>query len=575
MIIDAPTGGTVERPRHRGSRIVGRATSLSALSLPIGLVALLLLSSCRNREGNPPFPEPDHDVLGIPGSGYMPGNPAREAPGERHRGGQLRVQLLMPRTLDPLTSTYEHESCMINQIFDGLVELDSNLRPNPALASYWEVDPDNLTYTFDLRPDARFHHGRPVTSMDFVYTFERVLHQPPGQGAGQDLLLVLRGARAFMDGTADTVIGIRAPGPLVLVLELEHPVANYPTLLAEHALHVVPGDVIESIGSDAFGRSPVGTGPFRFRSWDKKQIILERNEDYFGGAPALDEVIFDLGQIDLETATDSIERGEIDLLPYAPQNEDNLANQAVLHNWDNNIVYLAFDVTREPLNDPRIRRAIALAIDRSTLATIEGLILEPSRSLIPRGLFGHSLDATAPAYDPDEARRLLAEAGHPDGEGLWPIDLWTALPSGIEDRIRDDLHAVGIGTRMRVTHYSRLEKAKDEGRVSMWILPFSFHLADGPHMLRRLFHSEGTYNTFHYVNPELDHMMETGEQLLDSLKRFEMFEKAQKMILADLPVAPLLMSRSTFAVRRTVRGLSPGPFGLGSLRLEEVWLSEP
>ncbi len=505
-----------------------------------------------------------------PSPAVTPSAPETEQP---THGGSFRMKLPSPLTLDPASISYEHETFVIRQIFDGLVELDAQHRPNPALASYWTVEDDYTRYTFHLRTDVRFHHGRKVTAEDFIYTFERVLVGDRTESTGRDLLLHIKGAREFVNGTAETIKGLTTDGEGVLILQLSHPVANYPSLLADDSLRVVPIEVIESVGDLEFGRRPIGTGPYVFGEWNRSELVLLRNDNYYGSPSYLAEVRIDLTLQPEEDLPHKLSSGEVHFCEINSDQAKRLDQGVTTYTADNAIIYLGFNGAKDQVNDPLIRQAIAHGIDRQRLLDDDSDTLEPVTSLIPRGLFGHSLKSKSPTYDPAKVAQLLSEAGYPEGKGLWPIDLWSPSHTKIEDEIRACLKELDIKCQFKVVHFGRLQRFIAEGRASMFILSFAFHIPDGAQVLRRLFHTDGGYNTFSYSNPAVDELMEKGEQVHNSKERFGYFEEVQKILLEDLPVIPLLKSRVIYGVGEEVHGLSPGPFGLSSLNLEKVWIS--
>jgi ABC-type oligopeptide transport system substrate-binding subunit len=445
----------------------------------------------------------------------------------------------------------------------------------PALASYWERDEDGRTYTFFLRENARFQHGRAVTAGDFVYSFKRVLRMRRGLVQGTDLLLYLEGAEEFASGASEEVPGLRAPQDHVLVLELSEPVANYPTLLGEAGLSVVPEDVVEKMGAEGFARSPVGTGPFMFESWSREKLVLKRNPDYFLGQAHLESITFDLDESVYRDAVAGLKQGSLDIAPLDPITRNQVLDPGIVrHRWENNIYYLAFNMKSEVVSDPRIRKAIALALDRARLATAEPAAVETSRTLVPRGMFGFSPTAMAPGLDREAARALLVEAGYfNDEEEPEYLDVWTTAHTNLEQSICESLNAVGIRSRVRTVHYSRLENSIETGRAAMFVLPFSFHLSDGTQVLRRLLHTRGGFNLLSYSDHTVDELMENVGGLMDSTERLSEFEDVQERLLAELPLIPLLLCQSTYAVSEKVLGLSQGPFGLASLKLEQVWIN--
>ena len=205
-------------------------------------------------------------------------------------GGIYHKRLrLEPITLDPVFITDTYAASVAQQVFDGLVQFDANLNVVPCIAKSWKASYDGLIWTFDLRQGVKFHHGREVSANDFVYTFTRFLH-PRTASPRAWLFERVQGAQEFLAGTAERVEGLQALDAYTLQITLSQPYAPFISILGMVQAQVVPREEVERLGS-AFGRQPVGTGPFRFVNWVAgEQIILEVNEEYFEGRPFLDHL---------------------------------------------------------------------------------------------------------------------------------------------------------------------------------------------------------------------------------------------------------------------------------------------
>ena len=206
-------------------------------------------------------------------------------------GGTYRMPLASePSTLDPARFGEIYAMTVANNLFDGLVEFDSNLNPVPAIAKVWKISRDHQVYTFRLRRGVRFHNGREVTAQDFVFSFTRLL-DPKVDSPAASLFLNIRGAEDFRNGKARQVAGLKAKNTHTLVIELNRPFAPFLSILAMANAKVVPQ---EAMGQD-FDHRPVGTGPFKLQSWQaNKAIILTANSQYFGGKPYLNELKFNI-----------------------------------------------------------------------------------------------------------------------------------------------------------------------------------------------------------------------------------------------------------------------------------------
>ena len=208
------------------------------------------------------------------------------------QGGTYRRPLeFNTKTLDPALATDIYSVTVIQQLFDGLVQFDKNLNIIPATAKSWRISPDGLTYTFYLREGVKFHNGREVTADDFIYSMTRIIDPNTKSPAARFLDRVL-GFKEFREGKANYVKGFHSTGKYIFEMKLSEPYAPFLSVLGMNKFKVLPKEEVEKSGVD-FGKSPVGTGPFKFISMKEgEEIILEANPDYFEGRPYLDKILF-------------------------------------------------------------------------------------------------------------------------------------------------------------------------------------------------------------------------------------------------------------------------------------------
>jgi oligopeptide transport system substrate-binding protein len=216
---------------------------------------------------------------------------APQLPGAQFGGMFRRMLGANPVTLDPALVTDNYGITVVNQIFNGLVQFDANLKPIPDLAEFWEASRDGRTWTFTLRQGVKFHNGREVTAQDVVYSFTRLLDATEPLPVA-DLFQNIQGAREFRAGKAPSVQGLQAQDRYTFRMVLEEPLAPLLTVLGLTNTAVVPQEEVEKLGGD-FGYAPVGTGPFKFVRWQPgHEIVLAANDQYYEGRPFLDAVVF-------------------------------------------------------------------------------------------------------------------------------------------------------------------------------------------------------------------------------------------------------------------------------------------
>jgi oligopeptide transport system substrate-binding protein len=498
------------------------------------------------------------------------------------RGGVLRLVQERPESLDPATVGTVYASLPVNQIFDGLVGLDPGLHVGPALASTWTISRDGRTYVFHLRPDVRFHDGSSLTSADVVFTIERVLSAPPdSRSVAFSYLGVVVGAADFAAGRRSDLPGVVAVDPLTVRIELERPYLSFLEVLAMDGLRIVPRHVVEKLGDAAFGRAPVGTGPFRLADWNRKGLRLTANPDYFAGPPHLDEVdILFLGDDEDDSGAARFDRGEVDVLEVPAEHLERLAREpgVSLHRYQElSLSFLGLLTGTPPLDDVRIRQAVACAIDREGLAARSPATRRYASGILPPGIPAYSPRTKGIGYDPARSRRLLAAAGHADGRGLPPIRLFTTAKSEaakkVLEQLRANLDAVGIRLEVLDVPWSELNRRIEDHSAPAFLLAWIADLPDPDAFLRTLFESGGSANFFDFHDRETWALLRRGAREMNPVERAKIYRQVEQRILELSPMVPLYHSVGILAVRGGVHGLEPGPLGLASAELEHVWIA--
>jgi ABC-type transport system substrate-binding protein len=313
-----------------------------------------------------------------------------------------------PETLDQLRSTDASSERFRQLMFNSLVRKDEKFDYVGDLATDIQQSPDNLVYTFRLRDDVKFHNGKPFTSADARYTLETLLKSDS------------RKANDFFEGTGaerkPLVKTIEAPDPLTLVVRLNKPLSKFLSGL------VAVGMMPQGYTTDQQKQNPVGTGAFKFARYDESQQVVDltANEDYWGGAPAVKNLrvrtILDANTLQAELKSGGVDLAQVaNLQPDAYQALGQDANLKVAQFPGVNVVYLNFNATDEVLKDPRVRQAIAYAIDRP--AIVKELLLGQARvanSILPEQSWAYT-PGQVYNYDPERAKQILDEAGYKAG----------------------------------------------------------------------------------------------------------------------------------------------------------------
>jgi len=488
-----------------------------------------------------------------------------------------------PVTLDPAKLYDIYDVGVTQQIIEGLVQYSDNLMVIPCIAESWESSRDNLRWRFNLKKGIKFHNGREVIAEDFVYSFTRIL-DPKTDSVASSLLSRIKGASAFMAGKAERVEGLRALDHYTLEILLEEPFPPFISVLAMTNFGVVPKEEVER-GGDDFGLHPVGTGPYRFKDWKRnEEIVLVANDAYHEGRPYLDTVIFKIfpgGKT--EIMFDEFEKGDLEdsLLPRERiERVSNEGKYQVLRRPSLTIRLFIMNNSTPPLNSKKIRQALNYAIDKERITSeIGGGKLISASGLIPEGMAGYQPDDTNYPYSPEKARRLLGEAGFPEGEGLPVIQFWSSVtskgPLAEDEAVKRNLAAVGIQAEFNyLTDWPGFKQMLKEGKAPVFKYSWGADVPDPDNILTPLFYSKSPQNVAFYHNPRVDTLIEKAQNESDYLKRISLYSQIQDLIMDDAPV--ILMSYLAYirVFQLYVRNFEGKALGDHYFTLKRVWIEK-
>jgi len=391
-----------------------------------------------------------------------------------------------PRSLDPALSTDVPTGEMVTLVFDNLVQVKPDGALAPGLAHRWTVDPAGAVYTFQLRSGVTFHDGSRLSAPIVRGSLLRAL--APGTSGGRGWpLYPIQGARAYAAGERPDVPGITVPDDSTLVLTLEEPLNIFLTLLAMPVAAVVP----ENAGAE-LGEQPVGTGPWRFVSWaHDDQMVFARHDGYWDTPPLADTLKVRIIPEELTQAAE-YELGRLSVVevPFGETTRWETAHVGELQRRAAlRTLYVAINTTRGPLRDPRVRRALNLALDReailSNVAGGRGMLAAGS---IPPGLAGHDSTRRPYPYDPEGARRLLAEAR----PAALSLRLWRSnrpIYARIAQSIQQDLGNVGVTVEIVERDAASARSAARNGEADLFLTDWYGDYPDPENFTYPLFHS--------------------------------------------------------------------------------------
>jgi len=480
-------------------------------------------------------------------------------------------------TIDPGTMTALNDGRVAAAFFEGLTVLDPvDLEPRPGVAEAWDVSDDGLTYTFHLRPDAKWSDGRPVTAEDFAYSWRRVL-TPANAAEYAYMLYPIHGAEDYFKAALDAPaaadwsrVGVRVEGPHRLVVRLKQPCAYFLDLAAFHTYLPVRRDVVETYGDQwTFPEHIVSNGPYRLVSWEfRSRMRWEKNPYYWNAdAVALERIesrVFEHPN----TALLAYETGAVDLTTIVP----NLAVLPLLEaqraQRRRDVVYgrrlatyfYRFNCTAAPLTDPRVRRALVLAIDRGEIidrAARGGQ--QPAHAFVPPGMKGYEPVEGIPE-DVEKARRLLAEAGHPDGKGLGELAI-------LVNKGFDHVPLAEVIQQQWRTHLGlnvRIEKVEWKVFLDM-VHGLEYQIARGgwygdyvdPNTFLDMFLTGGGNNETGWSNAAYDRRIADAAREIDPARRTRILRQAERLLLDEVPIMPIYYYTAAFLVRPGLEGVEP------------------
>lgn len=546
-----------------------RSSSRPSLAFLLSLLLVLSLGACAKEEAPPPEAEA----------------PAAEA--GPVRGGSLVIaRAADSTTLDPALSFEGEATKVIGQIFDGLVNFaPGSTEIQPGLATRWEASEEAKVWTFHLREGVRFHDGTPFDADAVVFSIERQMDpdHPFHQGEFNTWESTFEGH----------IQAVEAVDPLTVRITLAEPFAPIVSGFAVYSMAIVSPTAMRESGAEAFARNPVGTGPFRFVEWvPDDRVVLEANEDYWAGRPNLDGVVFRTVP-DADDRAALLESGEV----HVGEGFDHSAvlrlgraeNLRVRQEPGLNTGYMAFNTTREPFDDVRVRRAVSMSVDLSRVvrSTYQNLGVV-AKSYLPPTLWGYNDRIEPFRQDLEQARALLREAGY--GEGFsFVLDTmrnprpYMPQPVKLAEGIRSALAEVGIEVEVRVNDWSQhLERTvrSSEADYDACLLGWLADMPDPNDFLYVQFHSSNArlepgrthQNISLYADPELDRLVEQAQRAPSREQRAELYRQAQEIIREEVPLMPLAHSFIVIVQSDDVQGLSI-PTASANFGLEEAWLA--
>lgn len=479
-----------------------------------------------------------------------------------------------PADLDPHIVTGVPEHHIIAALFEGLVGEDpKDVSPIPGVAESWEVSQDGKTYTFKIRETARWSNGDPLTAKDFVYSWQRVL-SPGLAGEYAYMLFQVENAEAFNSGKIKdfSKVGVKALDDRTLQVKLKAATPYFLGLLQHYSTWPVHQATVEKFGKmDTRGtkwtrpENMVSNGPFTLKEWElNKRIVVAKNPKYWDAAKVrLNEVHF-FPTENIQTEERSFRGGELHVTNTVPlnkidvykkENPDLIRIDPYLGTY-----YYRFNTKKKPFDDVKVRKAFAYAIDRESIVknvTKAGQL--PGFNFTPPNTAGYTPEAKI-SYDPELAKKLLAEAGYPNGQGFPKVEILyntqeahKSIAEAIQQMLRKQLNVDVELANQDWKVYLASTKAGDYHLARAgWIGDYA-----DPNTFLDMWVTDGGNNQTGWSNKEYDQLIEKASSTGDRAVRYDAFQKAEKILMEELPVLPIYIYTRTYLIHPDVKGWYP------------------
>lgn len=496
-------------------------------------------------------------------------------------------------TLDPHMANGQPEHFIISSLFEGLTAPDAEDpdKNAPGVAQSWETK-DFVNWTFKLRPDARWSDGQPVTAEDFIYAWKRILSPELGSDYG-DMLHLLKGGADFHTGiTKDfSTVGVKAADPFTLLVTLDGPAPYFPGMLKHYAWFPVPRQAIENFGKmtdrDTAWARPghiVSNGPFILEDWRINHFIsVKRNPCYWDAKNVQLNGIHFYAIENAEAEERTFLDDQLHLTKAVPLASVPIyrANPPAWFQQSPELTteFYRCNVTRAPLDNPKVRNALSLALDRKALT--DDIIKSghlPATGLVPPGITDKYQAPKMARFDPDEARKLLAEAGFPGGKGFRAIKILTNNSDSartVAEFFQESWHQqlgieVSILQQDWQVYLDSMSKLQFDvvrgGWVGDYLDPFTF---------LSVFRSTDGNNNTGWKSSRYDDLMLTSTREPDPAIRLKTMQEAEALLLTDMPMIPIFWRMDSRLKRAEVQNWKESKIGYRCYKAISIGPWEP
>lgn len=548
-----------------------------SLVLAAVLATGMILSACGGNKS-----------AGPSAGGTTSANGETTAPAEGATGGlDLAVQVGPdPETIDPALNSAADGANVIVHAFESLLIVDSENKIVPGQAESYDVSEDGMTYTFHLRDGLKWSDGSPLTSNDFVYSWKRLADPNTAAPYAADMLGYVKGYEEAAAGNLDA-LGVSAPDDKTFVVELSVPCVYFSKLVTHASMVPVQKASVEANG-EQWSLKPetyISNGPLKMIEWvPGSHITFAKNENYWNvDKITLNTLKFVLME-DSNAAYSAYQTGEVVMIKDVPTEEiPALKGKEEFHVEPGmGISYIDFQNQKEPFNNPDVRRALSLAIDREYVAnTVMQGIGAPATNFVPRGVSdaeggtnfedvtrknngGDFFNIENHEADVAKAKELLAKAGYPDGQGF-PIIEYMTNDAGHNKAVAEYLQScwketLGVNLDIKIVEWATFTPTRRAGDYQIARDAWSLDYDDPSNLLNLMMSTSGNNNAM-YKNPELDKLLNEANSTADVEEHYAKLHEAENIILEDAAIAPITYRNEFWLQDPKLKGTWYSPYG--------------
>lgn len=529
-----------------------------------------------------------------------PEQPSEPAPAPSGELAENQVFILPggdPPTMDPHLSGDATSAEYVVEIYSGLMTYDQDLNLIPDVAESYDISDDGLVYTFKIRDDAVFQNGKPITAHDFKYSLERACDPATGSHTADTYLGDIIGCRSKLQNEADELKGVQVIDDHTLEITIDEPKGYFLAKLTYPTAYVLDQENVES--DPEWYLSPNGSGPFILDTFapDEGAIIFARNDNYFRDPkPTLERVIYvvntpvnsmtgyeeGLGQLGLPDATfDAIPVGVANMAqvtdPNNPLSKDLQTTNSL------SVFYMGFNVNKPPFDDPKVRQAFNLALDKRRMVRLVFQDTVPvANGIVPPNMPGYeNPDLSDFEFDPERALELIAESSYGDVTELPEITLNVSGAGGnvgqlVEAMVESYKQNLGVEVAVEQTPWPEFlaDLNSPQPTYQAYQLGWIADYPDPQNFLEVLFHTESTQNHGGYSNLDVDALLDQARGAQDPQERLALYQQAEQLILEDAAWVPLYFDVENWLVKPYVQGFSIPPLKIPKFQYVSILAEE-